>query len=361
MTQTLRHGSQRLARARISAAWLDTYRKQLPDIHFESRCHTHCRQNYFIGAIDFDPNYTHIAIGDIEANILKKKAIKTQHIAAESFIRKCLIELLELMAEVSYQSLNRIGISVPGIVDTRKREIVVAPDLAWRNVRVDEIVESVNPDRLKGRVIMDNEANTSALAEQWFGEVVKKESNIVFISEGIGTGIILKGQLFEGSWHLAGQFGHMTIHADGELCVCGNRGCWELYASNAATVQRFYRLQKERFDGDANQDIQNVLSLARDGDKHALEAVRETGRYLGIGISNIIKGIDPEIIVLGGAITGVWDLIYPEIMKEIASRVFFALRKNVRVVSTSLQERSSLVGALTLATKEIFKGYKITT
>jgi len=318
------------------------------------------RSDHLVGAIDFDPGCSYIAIGDIEANILRKKAIRTQHIDPASFISKCLSELLELMDGRRSGSLNSIGISVPGIVNTRKSEIVVAPDLAWRNVRIDEIVESVNPAKLKGRVIIDNEANTSALAEQWFGEAVSKKSNIVFISEGIGTGIILKGQLIEGSSHLAGQFGHMTINTDGEPCVCGNRGCWELYASNAATVQRFYRLRKERFSGDPNQEIQNVISLARHGDKHAVEAVRETARYLGIGISNIIKGIDPEIIVLGGAITGVWNMIYPEIMQEIESRVFFALRKNVRVVPTSLKERSSLVGAFTLATKEIFKGYKIT-
>ena len=316
------------------------------------------KSDYLVGAIDIDPNHSYIAVGDIEANILKRKVIKTQSDNPEDFLRKCMAGLLELQAELR-TTLNGVGISIPGIVDTRRSEIVAAPDLGWTNVQVAKIIESVYDPCLQRRVTIDNEANSSALAEQWFGKNLKQKSNIVFISEGIGTGLILKSQLIEGSFHLAGQFGHMTINADGEQCVCGNRGCWELYASNAATVQRFYELKNERFDGDVNQDIQNVLSLARDGETHALEAVRKTGAYLGIGISNIIKGVDPEVIVLDGAITGVWDLIYPEIMREIESRVFFSLRKDVRVMATSLQGRSSLVGAFALAIKEIFKGYKI--
>ncbi len=163
---------------------------------------------------------------------------------------------------------------------------------------------------------------------------------------------------YERPWYYSHPM--LCIQVDGRFCVCGNRGCWELYASNHATVQRFYALKKKPFDGSPIMEMQRIIAAAFDGDEDAISAIRETGRFLGIGISNIIKGIDPEIVVLGGIITTAWDLIYPEIMKEIRSRVFFELNESRKVIPTSLKERSSLVGAFTLASKEIFKGYKIT-
>jgi len=318
------------------------------------------RQDFFIGAIDFDPNYTYVAIGDIEANILEKKAIKTENHHPEDFIRTCLLELLELKAGLGCPNLKSIGISVPGIVDGAIGKVFVAPDLEWKNIDIKKIYKEVIYKNQSESVIIENEANASALAEQWFGNALENNSNMVFISEGIGTGVIFEGKLVQGSYNLAGQFGHTTIEADGRLCVCGNRGCWELYASNLATVQRFYALKKKPFDGSPIMEMQRIIAAAFDGDEDAISAIRETGRYLGIGISNIIKGIDPEIVVLGGIITTAWDLIYPEMMREIRSRVFFELNESRKVIPTSLKERSSLVGAFTLAIKEIFSGYKIT-
>ena len=256
--------------------------------------------------------------------------------------------------------MKSIGISVPGIVDSANGKVLVATDLEWKNININKICEEILSKNHSESVIIENEANSSALAEQWFGSTLENNSNMVFISEGIGTGVIFEGKLVPGSFNLAGQFGHTTIQVDGRLCVCGNRGCWELYASNLATVQRFYALKKKSFDGSPILEMQKIIAAARDGDEDAISAIRETGRYLGIGISNIIKGIDPEIVVLGGVITTAWNLIYPEIIKEIRSRVFFELNDSRKVIPTSLEERSSLVGAFTLAIKEIFKGYKIT-
>jgi predicted NBD/HSP70 family sugar kinase len=318
------------------------------------------RQDFFIGAIDFDPNYTYIAIGDIEANILEKKTIKTLNNHPEDFIRTCLLELLELKAGLGCPNLKSIGISVPGIVDAEIGKVFVAPDLGWKNISINKICKEIISKSHSESVIVENEANSSALAEQWFGNALENNSNMVFISEGIGTGVIFDGKLVSGSYNLAGQFGHTTIEAEGRLCVCGNRGCWELYASNHATVQRFYTLKKKPFDGSPILEMQKIIAAALDGDEDAISAIRETGRYLGIGISNIIKGIDPEIVILGGIITTAWYLIYPEIIKEIRSRVFFELNESRKVIPTSLKERSSLVGAFTLAIKEIFSGYKIT-
>jgi predicted NBD/HSP70 family sugar kinase len=312
----------------------------------------------FIGAIDFDPDSTYIAIGDIEGHIIQKKTIIQQNEDTESFIGRCALELEEMRKRFNYPNLKGIGVSIPGIVDINRGIVIFAPDLIWSNINIKKIFKKVDPHRKNGSVIIENEANSSALAEQWLGNGIKNKSNIVFISEGIGTGIILQGEVVQGSFDLAGQFGHTTINAEGHPCICGNRGCWEVYTSKAATVQRFF--DDEKFAGNPNEAMRKIVALASAGDERAVKAVRETGRYFGIGISNIIKAIDPEVIVLGGLITQAWDIIYPEIMKEIKERVFFNIKKNIQVIPTSLTERSSLIGALTLVIREIFKGYKIT-
>ncbi|MFQ5864542.1 MAG: ROK family protein [bacterium] len=322
------------------------------------------KSEYLIGAIDFDPAYSHIAIGDIEANILKKKTIKTKAKQPKAFVQRCLRELLDMKDTLNYSNLKKVGISIPGIVDTKKGVVVIAPDLKWENLSIRKIVKEFDPKGTIRSVIIENEANSSALAEQWFGQdEVKNKSNIVFISEGIGTGIILNKKLIQGSYHAAGQFGHMTIDANGKECICGNHGCWEDYASNVATVKRFFNV--EEFDGNANDELPKIIDLAQNGDEIAINTLHETGRYLGIGISNIIKAVDPDVVIMGGLITNAWNIIHPVIMSEIENRVFKSIvfsntKKKVQIVSTSLKERSSLIGAFTLAIREIFSGYKIT-
>ncbi|NIR70499.1 ROK family protein [candidate division KSB1 bacterium] len=317
------------------------------------------RAEYRIGAIDFDPDCTYVAIGDIEARVIRRKKIKTESGRPLAFIKKCLNELLEMKKELNCANLKSIGMSIPGIVDTRNGLIVIAPDLRWKNLDIRKIVHEVDPNGIDGRVLIENEANSSALAEQWFGQdMVKNKSNIVFISEGIGTGIILNKELIQGSFDAAGQFGHMTIDPDGELCICGNRGCWEVYTSKDSTARRF---GGRSFNGSTNGELGKITALAKNGDKLAIKTLVETGRYLGIGISNIIKAIDPEVIILGGAITQAWDVIYPEIAKEIEARVFVDIKKkDIPIIPTSLVERSSLIGAFALVIREIFRGYRIT-
>ncbi len=318
------------------------------------------KSEYFIGAIDFDTDLTYFAISDIEANIIQKKTIKTEKENPESFIQNCLIELINLKNNLNISNLENVGVSIPGIVDTKKGMVLIAPDLEWRNLNIDKIIHEIESIYGIGRIIIENEANSSALAEQWFGNEFIGKSSFVFITEGIGTGVIFNNQLVQGSFDGAGQFGHMAIDFNGELCICGNRGCWEVYTSNMATVQRYFKLKGRKFQKNINGEFRNLVNSANSGDEFAITVLRETGRYLGIGISNIIKAIDPKTIVLGGAITQAWDIIYPEIISEIKSRVFFNIIKNTHIIPSALKERSSLIGAITLVVREIFSGYKIT-
>ena len=144
----------------------------------------------------------------------------------------------------------------------------------------------------------------------------------------------------------------------GEQCTCGNLGCWEAYASERAAVKRYVKRAVREYDEKIDVIFQDIIDLARDGDEISMEIISENGKYLGYGISNIIKALDPHAIILSGKITQLWDVIYPEIIKVVESRAFVG-NKQINILPTSLEISPRLLGAATLAIKTIFDDYKI--
>lgn len=317
-------------------------------------------QEHYVGAIDIDPEISIIGIADIDGSIASKSQLKTDLSSPLKFTRRCARKLESLKQHLKIRQLYGIGVSITGIVDPEMGKIVNAPNLGWKDFDILPVIEECCPN--DGPIIIENEANASALAELWFGKEVQNIDNFVFISEGIGSGIIIDGKLIVGSSHMAGEFGHMTVVENGEPCVCGNLGCWEAYASDRATVKRYPRTQAQNGNSSLTigKQFHQILKRAREKEPEAIQTLRDTGHYLGLGIANIIKAIDPEAVVLGGRITRAWKIIYPEIMKEIKSRALFGRSKPVKIFPTSLKERPSFIGAATLGIKEIFSGLRIT-
>jgi predicted NBD/HSP70 family sugar kinase len=180
-------------------------------------------------------------------------------------------------------------------------------------------------------VEMENEANACALSEFWFGDHPKSERNIiaVAVSEGIGVGMVLNGQLVRGPSGLAGEFAHVTIRDGGHKCACGNHGCWEVYGSNTAalryyseqvTVRKRKRPAKNPASKAANFD--DLLELAEHGNPLAIEAIDQMGRHLGVGMAMLVTGLAPDLIVVVGEITRLWERVGPIINREIQRRSF---------------------------------------
>ncbi len=178
-------------------------------------------------------------------------------------------------------------------------------------------------------VEIENAANSCALAEIWFNRQGDGVHDLiaVTVSEGIGTGIIANGQLVSGSTGVAGEFGHVSINEDGPLCKCGNRGCWEVYASNSAAIHAYVqattggRISKIRDSTRSNEPtFDDILRLAKQGDAKAAEVLDRMGHYLGVGMSMLITGIAPKLIVLVGEVTRAWERIQPVIKKVVAER-----------------------------------------
>jgi predicted NBD/HSP70 family sugar kinase len=312
---------------------------------------------HYVGAINLDSAVSRMAIVDINGTILDKDNIETRKDDPDKFIHDCIDVLMSLKTRNGVQELNGIGVSVAGIVDIARNTIVIAPNIGWKEFDIGKACRKYLGD--DSIISFENDANASALAELWFGTgKIKDISDFVFVTVGIGigAGIVVGKRLLGGHSHAAGEFGHLTMFPQGEYCACGNYGCFEAYASDRATVRRYKRLRKRN---EKYLMLKDVIECAKNDDPMALQAIKESGYYLGLGISSIIKSVDPEAVVLGGRITQMWDVIYPEILRAVEQHTLFDYKREIKILPSSLNIRPRLLGAATLALKEFFSDYKI--
>lgn len=315
---------------------------------------------HFVGAINFDSPLSRIAIADLDGSLKETATIETTLENPELFVKHCVTELFKLRARLRLAHLEGIGVSVAGIVDPLRAAVMFAPRLGWEDFELGKVLQESCPD--EGTIVVDNDARASALAELWHGKHDLDLSNFVFLSvgPGIGTGIVVGKNLIHGHSFASGEFGHMTLFEGGELCACGNYGCWEAYASDRATVRRYLARKQQEQPSGRPMLLQEVIERAAlKQDTIAREVLLQTGHFLGMGIADIIKALDPEAIIIGGKITNAWEIIYPEIMQTLATRAFFGKKRTIHILPTSLKVRPRLLGAATLVVKELFSDYRI--
>jgi N-acetylglucosamine repressor len=314
---------------------------------------------HLVGAIYFDSAKTAIAVVDIDGSLKLGEEIKTEPNQPEPFVARCLKGLQSLRNQFHLPALMGVGVAVAGIVDSAQAKVVFAPNLGWEDLDLGKIIATHCPDA--GSITVENDAKASALAELWFGKHKTNPVNFVFlyVDRGIGTGIVVDRRVLNGNSHAAGEFGHMIVVEGGEICSCGNQGCWEAYASDRATIRRYLGATEAHDGGSSDMVISDIVKSARNGDVAARDALRETARYLGFGIANIIKAVDPEAIVIGGQITQIWDLIYPGIIETVHRRGFFGKQRNIAILPTSLSNSPPLLGAAALSIRRIFTDFRI--
>jgi predicted NBD/HSP70 family sugar kinase len=314
---------------------------------------------HLFGAIYFDSFTTRIAIVDIDGTIRQSMDRRTEVANPEQFVARCLHELNALRDQNGYPTFKGIGVTVAGIVDSGLSKVVFAPNLGWDNLDLAKVIRDCCPE--VPIIALENDAKALALAELWFGQHDVAFSNFVFllVDRGIGAGVVVDRRVLHGESHAAGEFGHMTIFEGGEQCACGNPGCWEMYASDRATVQHY--LAKKHLDADsaAKLSVDDIIDAAIKGDVQAREALVNCGYYLGLGIANIIKAVDPTTIILGGRITRAWDIIYPEIMSIVTRRAFFGKKGITSILPTSLPAKSPTLGAAALTIRKFFADYRV--
>jgi predicted NBD/HSP70 family sugar kinase len=314
---------------------------------------------HFVGAVSIDAAVTRFAIADIDGSILGTSSISSAPQKPEEFLELCRNELDKLCKNVNVNNLEGIGFSIAGIVDSDNLIVNFAPNLGWDDFNIGNVIKKLWPE-IKIFAV-GNDAKCSAMAELWFGKYKLNLSNFVFlqVGPGIGSGIVVENKILDGEVHASGEVGHMVLFEGGELCICGNHGCWERYASDRATVKRYIARKDGLINPGTQMMVDDIMKAAENNDAVAQEVLTQTGYYLGLGIANIIKVIDPHVIIIGGRIIQAWDIIYPEINDVVKKRAFYGKKRVISILPSSLPIRPRLLGAATLAIKVIFDDYKI--
>ncbi len=310
--------------------------------------------------IGVDLGGTNIATGVLNENneIIGRGKVKTRAPRPAPEIFDSIKESVEMAiadAGISIDEVKSIGIGTPGSVNKATGEIEFSNNLQFNNVPAKEMLES----RLKKPVFLENDANCAALGEAVAGcGNGVKDFVAVTLGTGVGSGIIIDGKIIRGSNYCGGEMGHMVINVDGIQCNCGRKGCWEKYASATALVsQAVEAMQNNKTsllwktcDGDLNKVEGKTIFDALDlGDATAKEVVDRYLYYVSVGIANIINALQPEIICVGGGISGQGEKILRPIRAYITQeRYSVHSNKQTIILPAQLGNDAGIIGAALL-------------
>jgi glucokinase len=267
-----------------------------------------------------------------------------------------IVEVVEALA--ARHPAVAVGIGAAGWIANDNATVLFSPHLAWR----DEALREALDRRIDLPLIVENDANAAAWAEHRFGVAAGHEVAVmVTLGTGIGGGMIVNGARFRGAYGIACEYGHMTVVPDGRLCACGNRGCWEMYASGRALARDARELAAdsrvaaarllELAGGDPDRlDGPVVSAAAAEGDPAAVSICTEMGRWLGRGLASLAAVLDPSIFVIGGGVSAAGELLLRPAREEyrltLTGRGF---RPVAAVEPAALGPDAGLIGAADLA------------
>ena len=253
------------------------------------------------------------------------------------------------------------GVAFPGMLDRSGSVVVRAPALGWRDVRLRDPLAAA----LAMPVDMENAARACALALIWSARADAPPGDLAFVSvsDGVGVGVVIGGEVLHGRNNAAGEFGHLPLSVDGPRCACGALGCWEAYVSNLATLSRYaggaFQPHRPIPAAVARVTVEEVVARARRGDARAATALLSTGRYFGLGLASIVNALDPARVYVGGEITAAWDLIEPTVREALAERVLVAAAADTEIVPVAADEHPRLRGASALVGASVFAGASV--
>ena len=313
-------------------------------------------------AIGIDIGGTKVAGGvvDESGTITHRTRRDTPHRSTSpSVVENTIVESVEeLLRQVDPDDVVAVGIGAAGFVAEDRATVVFAPHLSWRN----EPLRDALSQRIELPITVDNDANAAAWAEACFG-AARGESHVVVITLGTGIGgaLIIDGDVQRGRHGIAGEFGHMQVMPAGIRCECGNRGCWEQYASGNALVREARAMIEAgspvvadllvRLGGDANALTGPFITeAAREGDPTARELLADIGEWLGIGLANLAAAFDPGLFVIGGGVSAADEMLIgparEAFRRQLPGRGY---RPEARIVRAVLGSDAGLIGAAELA------------
>lgn len=295
--------------------------------------------------VDINVERAKIALVNLDCKILDEFSFSIESFHnIEEMIQKISDEINRMIKEnkISEEKVLGIGFSLPGTVNEKKMVLELAPNLKMKNINFKQF-SSI----FKLPFYIENEANAGAIAEHILSG--NKVNNFVYISitQGVGTGVIMNGHLYKGKNQRAGEFGHMVIIPDGRQCNCGRKGCWELYVSERALLSTFAE------ESGKSIGLDDFMKKVYDKDKVATKVWYKYIEYLSVGIENLILGLDPMAIVIGGNIAKYEDLLVEPIKNNIFSKDGFEGVDDVKIYCSRFIADVPLLGAALLSIQKV--------
>ncbi|HEU0052725.1 MAG TPA: ROK family glucokinase [Longimicrobium sp.] len=251
-----------------------------------------------------------------------------------------------------------VGIGSPGPLDRKTGTVINTPNLGWRQFPLRDLISN----QVKLPCTLDNDANCATYGEWWLGAGRGTRTLVGFtLGTGIGGGIVLNGEIFHGCSDVAGEIGHMTIDSNGRRCKCGNYGCLEQYASGPAIATRavegletgvesmLTKMVRGRLDDITAATVYEATVM---GDAFAAEVMKDTARFLGAGVANIINILNPEMVVIAGGVTRAGDTLFEPLRAEVRRRAFKSAQECCQIVPAELPGTAGVVGAAAVFKQE---------
>ena len=315
--------------------------------------------NYVVGV---DIGGTNLVVGAMPADGSREIGVHTlptrADLGADAVVNR-ICEMIETtIATVTRETgatraqIAGVGIGSPGPLDRDKGLVIITPNLGWKDFPLrDRVGRQVGL-----RATLDNDANCATLGEWWLGSARGGRNVVGFtLGTGIGGGLIIDGRLYHGASDVAGEIGHMTIEANGRRCGCGNYGCLEAYASGPAIAMRAREALangepsalRDLCEGDLLKlTAATVYRASGTGDTVASDVVRETARFLAIGVANILNVFNPDVVVLAGGVAKAGDSLFLPLRAEVRRRAFKPAVDACRIVPGALDGSAGMVGAV---------------
>lgn len=311
----------------------------------------------YVIAVDLGATNIRTALVTSAGKIVERKEQRTKVAQGYKVVIHQIKELIWDMikkARVDLQQIRGIGVGSPGPLNTKTGVIIDTPNLGWKNVGLKDAIE----DEFRLPTYVDNDGNLAALGEKWLG-AGKEVENLVCLTlgSGIGGGIISQGEIFHGSNDAAGELGHIIVEPEGLKCGCGNYGCMEAYAAGPSMVKRTILAIKEGRKtqlGTADEISPALIyQAALQKDELASQIIKDTGRYLGIGIVSIVNVLNPELIIIGGRVSQMGEMLLNYIKEEVTKRAYLLPAKNISIVLAQLGDDAGIIGA----SKMVWRNY----
>ena len=316
-------------------------------------------------AVDLRSERTSVALADFGGRMVARESFATPASpgAFVDLLEPVVATLLRAQAaEGTAEGLaHGIGLVVPGMVDRRTGRLIYSPRLGWRDFELKSTVS----ERLGMPVRVESAPIACAMARLWLApEETRGVRSFAYVSvsDGVGVGMVLKGEPLRGDAHTAGEFGHVALDPAGPQCACGKRGCWEAFACNAATVDRYHdrvtggggAARQARPARASSPGIEEVIRRARSGEDAAVAALADTGRWIGRGLVAVVSAFNPGRIFVGGEITAAWDIVEAPLREALREGALTDATRSTPIVPDRDPAEYRLLGAVAIVAAKAF-------